>query len=752
MSVILSSSKIFGRPKPVCEVFSSSSSDRSTGRGKDNRRRLSRGLLRAALFVLLAGCAPMAMRGATPTFVQVAYSTPQTPEATVSVAYPSAQTAGDLNVVVVGWNDTTATVSSVKDSAGNVYRLAIGPTLGSGLSQSIYYASGIAGGSNTVTVTFSQAAVYPDVRVLEYEGAASLDVTAGKSGSSASASSGAATTTGTNELVVGANTVATGFGAVGSGYTERVVTEPDSDLVEDKTATTAASNNAKATLNESGAWVMQMAAFAAGTASAPTAALSAVSCSSSSLTGAATDACTVTLTAAAPSSGMTVSLASSSSAVAVPASVTVASGATSASFTATASAVTTAQSVTLTATASGVSKTFAIELNAASPALSVSTTSVAFGNVTVSDPATETVTLTSSGTSALTVSGVTVSGTGFSESGVSTPVTLNPGSTATLTVEFDPTTAGSATGTVTVSDNASPATASISLSGTGTATAALSGITCSSSSLTGATTDACTVTLTSTAPSGGFGVALESSSSSVTVPASVTVASGATSASFTATASAVTTAQTATLTASASGVSKTFAIQLNAATPSLTLSTTSVAFGNVDLNTPSTQTVTLTSSGTAAVTVSAVGASGAGFSVSGVTTPLTLNPGNTATLDVEFDPTTSGSASGTATVTNNGSGGTATVVLTGTGQAASYEVELSWDAPSGSSDPVSGYDVYRSVSGSTSYQMVNPSLCTGTSFTDTSVTDGTSYVYYVVSVDSEGNQSTPSNTYTASIP
>lgn len=749
MSVILSSSVFFGRPTPVYGVFSSTSSGRSAGRTEQSRDRWLRGLRRTALMLLLAICAPSAMRAAT--FVQVAYSTPQSPQATVSVAYPSAQTAGDLNVVVVGWNDTTATVKSVTDSAGNVYRLAIGPTLGTGLSQSIYYAPGIAGGSNTVTVTFSQAATYPDIRVLEYAGVASLDVTAGKSGKSATSSSGAATTTAANELIVAANTVATSTSAAGSGYTARVVTAPDGDLVEDKTATTAGSNNAKATLNESGPWVMQMAAFAAGTAADP-AGLSAVTCSSSSLTGAATDACTVTLTAAAPSSGLTVALTSSSSAVTVPSSVTVASGATSAAFTATASAVTTAQSVTLTASASGVSKTFAIQLNAATPALTVSTTSIAFGNVTENSPVTKTVTLTSSGTAAVTVSGVTATGTGFSVSGVSTPVTLNPGATATLTVEFDPTTAGSETGTVTVSDNASPDTATISLSGTGTADAALSGITCSSSSLTGAATDACTVTLTATAPSGGMTVALTSSSSAVTVPASVTVASGATSAAFTATASAVTTAQTATLTASASGVSKTFSIQLNAATPALTLSTTSVAFGDVDLNSKATQTVTLTSSGTAAVTVSGVAATGAGFSVSGVTTPLTLNPGGTATLDVEFDPTTSGAATGTATVSDNASPSTSTISLSGTGQAAAYQVELTWDAPTDSTDPVAGYDVYRAVSGSTSYQMVNTSATTATSYTDTTVADGTSYVYYVVSVDAEGNESAPSNTYTATIP
>ncbi len=102
--------------------------------------------------------------------MQVAAATPQSTVATVPVAYPGAQTQGDLNVVVVGWNDTTSTVQSVKDSVGNTYSLAIGPTSGTGLRQSIYYAANIVGRQNTVTVTFSQAAAFPDVRVLEYRG------------------------------------------------------------------------------------------------------------------------------------------------------------------------------------------------------------------------------------------------------------------------------------------------------------------------------------------------------------------------------------------------------------------------------------------------------------------------------------------------------------------------------------------------------------------------------------------------------
>jgi hypothetical protein len=195
------------------------------------------------------------------SFVQVAAATPQSSTATVSVAYPEAETAGDMNVVVVGWNDTTATVQSVKDSGGNNYVLAIGPTSGTGLRQSIYYLSNIVGGANTVTVTFSQAAAFPDVRILEYRGVTAADVTAGASGNSAAANSGAATTTSPYELIFGANMVFTGNAAAGNGFTTRIITSPDGDIAEDEVVTTAGSTSATAALTSSGPWVMQMVTF-----------------------------------------------------------------------------------------------------------------------------------------------------------------------------------------------------------------------------------------------------------------------------------------------------------------------------------------------------------------------------------------------------------------------------------------------------------------------------------------------------------
>ena len=112
----------------------------------------------------------------------------------VSVPYAAAETAGNLNVVVIGWSDTTTSVTGVGDDNNNTYLLA-GTSAGNGESQAIYYAPNIALPTNTtptVTVFFNQPASFPDLRILEYSGlstTAPLDNWAGNSGVSASADS-----------------------------------------------------------------------------------------------------------------------------------------------------------------------------------------------------------------------------------------------------------------------------------------------------------------------------------------------------------------------------------------------------------------------------------------------------------------------------------------------------------------------------------------------------------------------------------
>jgi hypothetical protein len=177
----------------------------------------SRSFLRRALLTALGAvisyCALAARAQADIRFVQQNYALFSSPPSTVKVTFTDAQTAGNLNIVVVGWKDTTATVTSVADSRGNTYTLALGPTQFSGaLSQSIYYAANIAvagAGANTVTVTFSTAVNFPDIRIIEFSGvitSSPVDVTAGASGNSATSSSGSAATTNAYDLIIGART------------------------------------------------------------------------------------------------------------------------------------------------------------------------------------------------------------------------------------------------------------------------------------------------------------------------------------------------------------------------------------------------------------------------------------------------------------------------------------------------------------------------------------------------------------------
>ncbi len=236
-----------------------------------------------AAFVLIAGAVLPSLwfslqvaNAATITFVQSNFSCPQSPQSTVNVTYNSVQVAGDLNVVVVGWNDSTAAVTAVTDTKANVYTLAAGPTQVSGaLSQAIYIAKNIAGAAangNTVTVKFSVAAAYPDIRVLEYSGldtVSPVDVVAAATGNSASSNSGSATTVNTTDLIFGANIVQTSTNAAGTGFTQRVITSPDGDIAEDKLATTAGIYNATAPLTGSGPWIMQMVALRAAGSGPP---------------------------------------------------------------------------------------------------------------------------------------------------------------------------------------------------------------------------------------------------------------------------------------------------------------------------------------------------------------------------------------------------------------------------------------------------------------------------------------------------
>jgi hypothetical protein len=429
---------------------------------------------------------------------------------------------------------------------------------------------------------------------------------------------------------------------------------------------------------------------------------------------------------------------------------------------------------TLTVTSNDVSGPATVSLGgsgqtAAVPQLTVTPTTVDFGSVPLNAASTQSVTLTSTGSAPAIISAATVSGAPFSVSGSTFPVTLAPNQTLTLQLQFDPTAAGAASGQMTVTSNSTTgATTKIQLSGTGIA-ATTPQLTVSTQSLSFGNV---TVNSSATLP-----VTLTSSGTApVTINAAAASGTGFTDsgATFPLTLNpnqsvtlqvkfAPTTAGGATgqLTInSTSSTGGTTVIQLSgtgtAATstsPQLLFSSTALSFGNVPVSSTATLSLTLTSSGTAPVTISSAALQGTGFSDSGSTFPTTLNPNQSVTLTVQFDPTAASAATGTLTVSSNStSGGTTLVTLSGTGTAVQHEIDLSWDAPSSSADAVAGYNVYRSTNGGGAFTKMNASPASQAAYTDDAVQSGTTYTYEVKSVDANGVESTPSNEISLTVP
>src|SRR5262249_21944442 len=208
------------------------------------------------------------------------------------------------------------------------------------------------------------------------------------------------------------------------------------------------------------------------------------------------------------------------------------------------------------------------------------------GSVTVGSSGSQTIQVSNPGNAVLTITQANVTGTGFSTSGLTLPLSVNPGSSSTFNVVFQPAAAGSASGNVSIVSNAAGSPTSLPLSGTGVA-----------------------------------------------------------------------------------------------ATLTLSFSTSNIAFGNVGTGLSSTQGVTVTNTGNSNVQISAITASGTGYSLSGASTPVTLTPSQNMTFNVIFAPTTVGSFPGSVTVTSNATGSPAAITLSGSGVTpTTHTVSLSWTA------------------------------------------------------------------------
>ncbi len=82
------------------------------------------------------------------------------------------------------------------------------------------------------------------------------------------------------------------------------------------------------------------------------------------------------------------------------------------------------------------------------------------------------------------------------------------------------------------------------------------------------------------------------------------------------------------------------------------------------------QTLTVTNTGTAAVTISQATVTGAGFSVVGGIASVTIPASQNHSFQVQFAPTTAGSVSGSITISSDATNSPLAISLSGTGMAA----------------------------------------------------------------------------------
>ncbi|MEY9962720.1 hypothetical protein ABIA33_000746 [Streptacidiphilus sp. MAP12-16] len=395
----------------------------------------------------------------------------------------------------------------------------------------------------------------------------------------------------------------------------------------------------------------------------------------------------------------------------------------------------------LTVNAGGTTNTVSLSGSgtAPGPVLNATPANLSFAATVVgSSAAAQTVTVSNSGTTSATVSGVAVTGD-FSQTNNCSTVAV--GASCTVSVGFKPTTGGSRTGTLTVSSNANNTPTTVALAGSGidSTTNIAAGRPASASSSNGTYVPA---NLTDPDPStywesanGAFpqwaqvDLGQNYSVGKVVLKLPPSTAWGARTQTLSVLGSTdgsnfSTIVGSAGYTFDPNSNSNTVTIPFNASTAryvrvnitantgwsagqlsdfevfpsggggtsSATLSAnpTSLTYASQALNTSSSaQTVTVTNTGTAAATVSSIATTG---DFAQTNTCGTIAAGASCTVGVTFVPTASGTRTGNLTITSNASNSPTTVALTGTG-AGTVSTNLAAGKATGES---SHTDVYPS--------------------------------------------------------
>jgi hypothetical protein len=308
----------------------------------------------------------------------------------------------------------------------------------------------------------------------------------------------------------------------------------------------------------------------------------------------------------------------------------------------------------------------------AAPAVTLSASSLTFGNQTIgATSAPQSVTVTNSGSAALTFTSI-VASAGFAETNTcGSPVA--PNAICTISVTFTPSASGSAVGSVSLTDNGPGSPQAIILSGTGSLGPIVSlsdtnltfgpqnvGTTSPAQGVTLSNAGSAPLEITGIVPTGDF-------AQTNTCPSTLAIGAICTiNVTFTPTAAGnrygnVTIADNAgnspqTLILEGSGL----------AAPAVVLSASTLSFGSQAVNTTSAaQTVTVTNSGTATLNLGTITATGPFTQTNTCNSPVAA--GGNCTISVTFTPTTTGSAVGSITLTDNAGNSPQTITLSGNG-------------------------------------------------------------------------------------
>jgi hypothetical protein len=328
------------------------------------------------------------------------------------------------------------------------------------------------------------------------------------------------------------------------------------------------------------------------------------------------------------------------------------------------------------------------------PIYSPSATALAFGSASVGSPSSAmTVTVSNTGSAALTLTSITLGGSNPGDFAVAGSCTAGgsvaAASSCTISVTFTPVATGARSASLSIVHNAAGSPGTITLSGTG-ASAAAPAVSLSATSLAfGSQTvmmpgaaQTVTVSNSGNAPLGittvtiggtnasDFGVSADTCQAA-SLPPGGTCSVGIV---FTPT---VTGARSASLSIASDAAGSPAVVALGgtglsagSGTPAIGASPNPVSFGNQVVGAAGApQSVTLTNTGTAALSITQLSVSGAGFSQAGTTCSASLAPQGACTVSVAFTPTGVGPASGSMTVRSNAPGGDYVVMLSGNGVA-----------------------------------------------------------------------------------